>query len=218
MDLVRAIWRPCGVTFSVGATKNDTVTFANDGIVLDTPYDNVTKLQNTELSTLLGTNWIANTINAYFVNQIGTGNTLGYGFSRTSAATFKVANPGIILGDQTASSGRSGDIHYANDLAHEIGHFFQLWHPENQQPPNELEDTWSRRMLMHNFNLMWGHNPWPRNDGNGHAYAHRPLLDDVGYGANRRGCFVTMKHLAQKTTDGECPTARGTINSDATPY
>jgi hypothetical protein len=218
MDLVRAIWRPCGVAFTVGAVRNEAVSFAAAGVVSDAAWDNTHQAQNTELNTLLSTNSIPNTINVYFVNQIGTGNTLGYGFSRSSSATFMLNNPGIILADQTARGGRSGVMHWANDLGHEIGHFFGLWHPEQLQPPNEREDTWSRRMLMHNFNLMRRHNPWPAVDGDGHSYAHRPLLDDVGYDDIRRGCFVTMKHFAQLTTDGECPTARATITSAAGPY
>lgn len=218
MDLVRAIWRPCGVTFTVAAAKNDAVSLAAAGVVSDAGWDNVNQAQNTELNTLVSTNWVPNSINAYFVNQIGTGNTLGYGFSRASSVTFKLSNAGIILADQTAGGGRSGDVHWANDLAHEIGHFFQLWHPENLQPPNEREDTWSRRMLMHNFNLMRGHDPWPAHDGDGVAYKYRPLLDDVGYGGSRRGCLITMKHFTQLQTDGECPTSRATISSATGPY
>lgn len=190
MDHVRAIWAPCGITFTVGATQNDNVTFATAGVVSDNPFPG-------ELQTLLTTNWVANTINVYFVNQIGTGNTLGYGFSRPSSVTFGTGNPGIILGDQ--AGGSIHDTPWAgNDLAHEVGHFLQLWHPNNLQPPNEREDTWCRRMLMHNFNLMAQQNNWK---------------DDVGYGASggfgRRGALVTHKNLPTLTTDGESGTARG---------
>jgi hypothetical protein len=149
--------------------------------------------------TLLTTNWVANTINAYFVRQIGTGNTLGYGFSRPSSVTFATTNPGIILGDQ--AGGSVHDSPWAgNDLAHESGHFFQLWHPNNQQPPSEREDTWSRRFLMHNHNTQRIMSNWK---------------DDNGYGAlgrsARRGALVTHKHIQHIATDNECTTARRAI-------
>ena len=213
MDLVKAIWVHYGVTFSIGAVQNKTVTLATAGIVSDSPFPG-------ELRTLLANNWpdgtpnwVPNTINAYFVNQIGTGNTLGYGFSRASFGGFGLANPGIILGDRTASSARADVMHWANDLAHEVGHFFRLWHPEQLQPPNEREDTWSRRMLMHNFNLMRGHARWPSG-----ASQFRPRFDDAGYGSHRRGCMITLKNLSQLTTDDECVTTRSTITSTAGPY
>ena len=119
-----------------------------------------------------------------------------------SAATFGMPNPGIILADTTAGATRDA-MWWANDMAHEIGHFFTLWHPENLQPPNEREDTWSRRELMHNFNHMGTIGNWK---------------DNVGYGNLNRGCFVSMKDLSQLVTDNECTTARGTIGGAAGPY
>jgi hypothetical protein len=211
MKMVAAIWKPCGINISIQPSVTDNVVFATQGIVSDNPFPG-------ELNTLTSTNWVPRTINAYFVNQIGTGNTLGYGFSRASASTFHLTNPGIILGDTTAGGVVRDTFYWANDLAHEVGHFFRLWHAENQQPPNEREDTWSRRMLMHNFNFMRGHNPWPSSDATGTPYKYRPARDDIGYGTGRRGCLITMKHLSQLTTDGECTTARSTITSAAGPY
>jgi hypothetical protein len=213
MAVVRAVWVHYGVTFTVGAVQPKTISLGSAGIVSDNPFPG-------ELAKMLANrwpdhtnNWIPNTINVYFIHQIGTGNTLGYGFSRASAGTFHVPNPGILLGDRTAGSGRVDVTHWGNDLAHEIGHFFRLWHPESAQPPNEREDTWSRRELMHNFNLMRGRNPWPANDGDGHPFKFRPRFADAGYGPARRGCFVSIKNLTQLTTDGELGTARGAINS-----
>lgn len=193
MDHVRAIWRPAGVELTVGATRNDPVNFATANVLSDSPFPG-------EIRTLLLTNWQAGTINAYFVRQIGTGNVLGYGFSRPSSVTFGTGNPGIILGDQTAG-GMVHDTAWAgNDLAHEAGHFFQLWHPNNQQPPTEREDTWSRRMLMHNHNTQVIMNNWK---------------DDNGYGAlggsARRGALVTHKHIHGIATDNETATARAAI-------
>lgn len=194
MPLVRAVWAHYGVTFTINATVNTTVTLAAAGSV-----------SWAELGTLLGTNWVPGSINVYLVPQItssGGGTTLGYGISRVSAVTYSLPNPGIVLADGGGGITRDA-MWWANDMAHEVGHFFTLWHPENLQPPNEREDTWSRRMLMHNFNHMGTMGNWK---------------DDVGYGNINRGCFVTMKNLSQLVTDNECTTARGTIASAAGPY
>ncbi len=192
MTHVQAIWRPCGVEFTVGATQNETINLATANVLSNAPFPG-------EIPALLGTNWVANTINVYFVAQIGAGTVLGYGFSRPSSVTFATGNPGIILGDQ--AGGWVHDTPWAgNDLAHEAGHFFQLWHPNNQQPPTEREDTWSRRMLMHNNNTQPVQGNWK---------------DDNGYGAlsgtARRGALITHKHIQHIATDNECSTARGAI-------
>jgi hypothetical protein len=193
MDHVRAIWRQAGVEIRVGATSNDTVSFATPGVLSDNPFPG-------EIATLLGTNHVPNTINAYFVPQIGTGGVLGYGFSRPSSVTFGTGNPGIILGDRTAGGAVHDTPWAGNDLAHEAGHFFQLWHPNNQQPPHEREDTWARRMLMHNYNTQPIMHNWK---------------DDNGYGAlggsARRGGLVTHKHIDHIATDDEVSTARAAI-------
>lgn len=218
MALVRAIWIHSGVTISVGTTLTKTITLGTAGIASDTPFPG-------ELRILLanrwpdGTpNWVPNTINAFFVSQIGTASTLGFGFSRASFAAFGLPNPGIILGDRTAGGGRAGLIHYANDLAHEIGHFFTLSHPEKVQPPHELEDTWSRRRLMHNFNGTRARDPFPVNDSSGTPFDFRPRFNDVGYGVGRRGCFISLKDLPTLTTDNETAVARATITSAAGPF
>lgn len=193
MAHVQAIWRPAGVEFTVGATQHETVRFATANVLSDNPFPG-------EIATLLATNWVPNTINVYFVRQIGTGGTLGYGFSRPSSVTFGTGNPAIILGDRTATGAIHDTAWAGNDLAHEAGHFFQLWHPNNQQPPNQREDTWARRMLMHNHNTQ---------------FVHNNFKDDNGYGAlagsARRGALITHKHIHGIATDDETSTARGAI-------
>ncbi len=195
MPLVRAIWGHYGVTFTVNATVNDNLSLATAGSVAWG-----------ELPTLLNSNWVPGSINVYLVSQITASSpgfiTLGYGFSRTSFAGFGMPNPGIVLADGGGGIVRD-TMWWANDMAHEIGHFFTLWHPENLQPPNHREDTWSRRELMHNMNHMNGLGNWK---------------DNVGYGHENRGCFVSMKDLSQLVTDNECTTARGTIGGAAGPY
>lgn len=196
MPLVRAVWVHYGVTFTVGSTINETLTLATAGEVGDA-----------ELATVLGTNWVPSSINVYLVPQFtpdptSGGVTLGYGFSRTSFSTFGMPNPGILLADGGPGVTRTV-MTWANDLAHEIGHFFTLWHPENKQDPDERKDTWSRRSLMHNYNEMEVLGGW---------------RDNVDYGVNLRGCFVSIKDLTHLTTDAECATARTAISGPSGPY
>ncbi len=193
MDHVRAIWRPCGVDFTINATMNDSLNVATPGVLSDSPFPG-------EITALIATNWIPNSINVYFIHQIGTGGVLGYGFSRPSSATFGTGNPAIILGDRTADGSVHDTAWAGNDLAHEAGHFFQLWHVNNQQPPTEREDTWARRMLMHNYNTQPTMGNWKDDNGYGD-------LD----GSARRGALVTHKHLPNIATDNECSTARSAI-------
>jgi hypothetical protein len=188
--------------------------------VNDAPFNG-----NGEVSKLLDTDSVPKTINAYFVREIQdpTPNRtiLGLGISRATANSTspKMKNPGIILADGPPSLVRSYVMFWANDLAHEIGHFFTLEHVENAQITNEREDSWSRRMLMHNFNEMRGVNPFPDPPLNS---TFRPRFNTAGYGngqgGGRRGCMVTLKDLTQLKFDAEVITARKVINSAAGPF
>ena len=209
MDMVKAIWKPAGVSITVAAIQNDTVTFATAG---DAQWQ-------AEINTLLGTNWVPSSINAYFIHQItGTGGaTLGLGISRPNSVAFGTPNPGVILGDVTAGFARAGDTHFlANDLAHEIGHFFTLPHVDNVQNTNTQqgrEDSWALRLLMHPTNT--------------HFFSdHR---NDTGYGVaaggnGYRGALISQKDLvdsgnaAHHSTDAEVKTSRTSITSVAGPY
>jgi hypothetical protein len=195
MAHVQAIWRPSGVEFTVGATQNETLRLATANVMNDAPWPG-------DIVTMLGTNWVANTINVYFVRQIGTGDFLGYGISRPSSVTFATGNPGIILGDQTASGMVHDTAWSGNDLAHEAGHFFQLWHPNKSPGPGApvREDTWSRHLLMHDNNTQVIHGNWKDNNGYG-AVA----------GSARRGALITHKHIVGISTDNETTTARAAI-------
>ena len=210
IDLVKAFWEPSGVSFAVEAIENDTVTFANRGEVR----------WKTEINTLLSTNRTIDSINAYFVSEIidpGFPGVLGFGFSRATVnadagSADPLPHPGIILGDKTSFPAtsttaasvvdRHNDIHFlANDLAHEIGHFFTLPHVDNRNSSNSRDDTWAARMLMH-----------PNNTRNLPGFRN-----DTGYGATYRGGLITMKDIDGFSTDGETIQARGVITG-AGPY
>jgi hypothetical protein len=218
MAKVKSVWGHYGVNIIVHSTVDRTVTMAAANGVNSSPFDG-----SGEVSKLLNTDHVPKTINAYFVPQILSSDpnfiTLGLGISRKTANSTspKMQNPGIILADGPASLARSYVMFWANDLAHEIGHFFTLEHVENAQRPNEREDSWSRRMLMHVFNEMRSPNPFPSG-----AAQFRPRFIEAGYGLGqnrgRRGCMVTLKDLKQLNFDGEVTTARKLINTKEGPY
>jgi hypothetical protein len=216
MDKVQAIWGHYGIRITPQPIRDKTVQFATVNGVSSAPFDGTG-----EVSKLLDTDHVPRTINAYFVPQILSSDpsfiTLGLGISRATATSTGIAKPGIILADGPASLARAYVMFWANDLAHEIGHFFTLEHVENAQRPNELEDSWSRRMLMHVFNEMRTPNPFPTG-----GFKFRPRFVEAGYGlgqnTGRRGCMVTLKDLKLRNFDGEVATARKTIKSAAGPF
>jgi hypothetical protein len=217
MDMVAAIWRPCGIGFRVQPTLDDTVALRLTDVVQDTPWSDEDG-SKTELPSILNTRPMSNSINVYFVHRIGTKNVLGYGFSPSSAKRFKMPHPGILLAETNHDESVTRDTQfYANDLAHEIGHFFTLEHYGNRQVPKELEDSWARGNLMHPFNRMWGHDPWPRHV-DGQPYQQRPLLNDIGYGSHNRGCQVTLKVLPGIAQGDQGTIARGVLSDPGTLY
>jgi hypothetical protein len=212
MEKVKAIWGHYGVNIVVHDTIDRTVTMAALNGVNEDPFDGTG-----EVNKLLKVDHQKNTINAYFVQQILSSDpnfiTLGLGISVKTAKAQGMKFPGIILADGPASVARNYVMYWANDLAHEIGHFFTLEHSENAQRPAEREDSWSRRMLMHVFNEMRDTTPFPDPPANS---KFRPRFTtsgyDLGQSSGRRGCMVTLKHLKQLKFDAEVITARKTIN------
>lgn len=141
MAKVGAIWIHYGVTFDVAAEGPvEQVRVANQDHVSDNPFPG-------ELSTVLRSHWTAHTINVHFVDRIGTGNTLGYGLSPTAYHGFGVPHPGILLGDRT-STARADVMHWANDLAHEIGHFFRLWHVGKDELVRQVQNREPRAAML----------------------------------------------------------------------
>jgi hypothetical protein len=129
----------------------------------------------------------------------------------------RVPNPGIVLGARTAGSRRTDLIHWANDVAHEVGHFFRLSHFHRAETPNERQETWARRMLMHPSNEMRNVSDWPDN-----SFTHRPRFDDIGYGTTGgygyRGCLITQKNVPVIRGDAESRTVRTTVLGSSGPY
>ena len=211
LEVAKAIWRPCGIRLlpSSGksfkaAAKKHTIPLATEGVV------KIETVAGGEVDKILGLGNIPHTVNAYFFNRFDGEGTLGLGISPATQADWGLANNGILLADVTIVGGetRIHDVPWSgNDLAHEIGHFLTLPHVENRHGDNPRNDTWSRRCLMHPSNRL--------------PDARQPFQTDVGYGAltlggvqrGRRGALVTMKDLAQLTTDGECTKARGKVSA-----
>ncbi|MBL7977074.1 MAG: hypothetical protein JNN12_01950 [Bacteroidetes Order II. Incertae sedis bacterium] len=213
MRMVNDIWKPAGIVFNfpntLSAAHRMTVNLATAGTVATTA----------DFNQIIQTRWVRNTINVYCVSRFNISGAsglefLGFGFSTNAYASNGINRPSIFLADSSPSISRDL-MYWANDLAHEIGHFLALWHPENVQAPNARADTWSRRNLMHNYNSMFGTSP-----ATGQNYTAR--IDDVGYGmfngSARRGCMLCLKDLAQLTEDDQARRARTQAGTPTTLY
>jgi len=195
LSMVQAIWRPCGVVFNPATISTDSVAFTRAG-----------EVSERELDRLLNTSWNRNTINIYFVHLLrvpSIPDLLGVGISPARKAEVGVTKPGIVLAD-TNTAGDQRDVQYwANDLAHEIGHFLSLVHVGNRSDETRFQNPWARRMLMYQRNTQ--------------DRANAPLAyrSNVGYGEfggwHHRGCLLTMKSVPGVSHDGECGMARSTI-------
>jgi hypothetical protein len=201
-NMAQAIWRPCGIVFSISSTRTDTVTFAGAGEVLEG-----------ELNRLVHTNFVANSINAYFIHMIRHApipGLLGLGVNRARMSEIGVTNPAIILAD-TNLNGDVRDVQYwANDVAHEIGHYLSLRHAGDRNSEDRLQHPWARRQLMFPLNTQ---------DRVAAPLAYR---SNVGYGSlagyHHRGCLITMKNVASGLHDGECGLARSTADTPSAIY
>jgi len=202
MTMAQAIWRPCGVQWTVGTVRNEDVTYQTAGIARDEPFTTANAFRNTEIAQLLNTNWVTNTINVYFVHRIGTGVTLGYGFRRSDVGRWQVPNPGIIVADTNSNGFVRDTQNWAGTSAHEVGHFLGLEHAGDRPPASALDDQWGHRMLMYNFALL----------------SAGDRFQDVGYGNGRRGNLITMKDLPQIALDAECGISRNTVSRPSGPY
>jgi len=192
MTQVKAIWASCGVTFVVQPVKTWSIALGTRN-----------KMGFGDVNTIVDdAHWTADTINVYFVREID--DALGYGLSRDAIAGFGIHKPAVFLGERGAGEPRT-TYWWANDFAHELGHFFTLWHPSDaaNQADNRY-DTWSMRFLMHNYNKT----------DRGAAPAAWPTFNDFGYGPGFRSALIAIKNVrtaAGAGRDGQCSTARNYI-------
>ena len=204
MKHVKALWSACGVNLVAQNSKSWSVNL---------PTAN--KMRFADVNTVLAAKWQNNTINIYIVREID--GALGYGFSKAAHAGFGINKPSVFAGERTGTvRRRAGDTYWwANDLAHELGHFFTLWHPTDGFPANGpwvRRETWSMRFLMHNYNYTGRSGP-PGDP------AHWPTFNDLGYGKNSSGNqyragLIPLKNVrtgAGAGRDAQCSTARNRI-------
>lgn len=188
---INTIWRPLGIEFTYdpaqtrGEVNNG---FQVAGQMTTSMGTGTAGHTNTaqdwrEFSTIINTRPVANHINLYFVQAANE--VFGLTFDN------QVARPngyGIVCADNATD----------NSIAHEIVHF--LDNPNHAQdrvaPGAAHQDMWARRRIM------WSPSPFTAT-----GIAHR---DNLGYGANIRGAFLTVKNLPATTdhTDGETERAR----------
>jgi hypothetical protein len=211
MDVVRAIWRPAGVQFNVGPTRNEVYRgFTRD----DFARTDAAAGPGSE-SVMVNQNRLNNTCNVYFIRFMD--DSLGVGVNRETMAAEHWTNPGVIIGVEGFIDG-AGTVHnrssagadlvheMGNDLAHELGHFLTLSHADQVNSPG-LSDTYGRRQLMHPNNLL------PI------AAANNARFDDIGYGISgaqnrgHRGCLITLKDDPNHSSDGETVQARNRFRS-----
>lgn len=206
MTQAKAIWACAGIALSVQTTRTWSINLATAN-QLRFPED---------FNSITSTNFNTGTINVYVVRQIQ--NACGVGLSRdvvTNMPTFAGMQPGVYLGE-VCGGGRT-TYWGANDLAHELGHFFSLWHPSDGSTSGVRPaagwswaryETWSMRLLMHNWNQTarppYGAPPWT-------DYA------DFGYGANFRGALIPFKEvrtgLDKSGRDAQCSVARNYVKT-----
>ncbi len=219
--IIRPIWRPAGVEFTIGAVQPEVFT-GDDGFT----SDNVALQGTTQIQTVFARNRQADTCNIYFLHT--TDQFLGLGLNFEARGVLGANNSGILVGvngfrrangvfRSRRSAGADLVHELGNDVAHEIGHFLNLAHADHADSPGRV-DTYNRRFLMHPNNLL----PPAVTPPTGVP----PRLDDIGYGQvntvdnsgnpivrGHRGCLLTFKHHPSHTSDGEVMTVRQRFRS-----
>jgi len=218
MAEVNKQWRPMGVQFNVTHRKDDTNLtnqVARNGVnptngTLLTPVFG-SGIANENFTRLMATNKVNNRLNIYFVRSIQAANP-GGGAGPNYVGFGSAHHKGLVVSDNI------GDLETeAHTVSHELGHILTLaamghtnqYDAHSDDDPqwdatiaNRRHDLWSRRRLMY---YMVGLQAAERT-GAGGRYDFDGI--DVGYGNGRSGHMLTIKNLANDSTDNEYTDAR----------
>jgi hypothetical protein len=217
LSIAQAIWSHVGISLSFAKPISLSASLLQANKMACNKHLN-------EMNELTSIKWQSQCINLYICEE------LEGAFSYTiNAQEYKFANlhhPAIFFGlrhnSNNASKVRSDDAHACgNALAHELGHFFSLQHPQisntnsisldshtdNNNDNNERQDTWSMRSLMFDNTLI---NRTPPTKAN---WSH---FNDFGYGIKDaknayRGALIPIKSLDGSGADSCCAQARNYI-------
>jgi hypothetical protein len=218
MAEVNRQWRPAGINFNVD-TQRDNTNLTNqvprngvnptNGVLLCPVYGS--GVTNENFNRLMGTNYVNNRINIYFVRAIQAANP-GGGAAPNYIGFGSSHHRGLVIADNIGNVETT-----AHTISHELGHVLTLAGSGHTDPHDShsdddpqwnatvtrrRHDIWSRRRLMY---YMVGLRASDRT-GAGGRYSFD--ANDVGYGAGRTGHMITIKNLTQDPTDNEYTDAR----------
>jgi hypothetical protein len=213
-ETVNAIWRPAGIEFVLEEVRRQKIRLRTQGTV--TKFSEVDfdpenrKDPERESRRVLKTFNVAGVINVHFIHrfiimvadkkegfdpiEIENEARAGATISRRNGGA---SGFGVLLADDE----KGGN---AATLAHELGHYLNLDDHADELPKgfDKRLDIWSCRRLMFS-SLPPATPPFPR------------FRNDTGYGASKRGAFLTLKNFDADPNDGETQTARAAALGEA---